>query len=387
MRGFPDKLKKEYLAVALLVGILCLILAIPVKKETINETNTAIEEKNEDLKEGAWQEQIQARLQNMLNESEGAGETKVFLTFENSWENVVEKDENQTVFQKDATGNQTPYVKMQKYPKISGVLILAKGADNPVVVQNIQEAVQALFQVEAHRIKGEAWVKKIFKKNQVIITALAIMIAVAGYINYSDTHLGMDKVLQKTGAVSDTSDTEAQETAGTDGIVEEIDSLDYDLTDESALLEENQAAGDNQAGEASASAETPGEAVLTGASTFAAQAKLNREQVRSANKETLMGIINNENIGEDKKQEAIASMVEMTDLAEQEEAAELLLEAKGFANVVVNLTNESADIIVPQEYMADDKRAQIEDIVKRKTSVPIENIVITPLEAESSDGE
>ena len=206
--------------------------------------------------------------------------------------------------------------------------------------------------------------KKIFKKNQVIITALAIMIAVAGYINYSDTHLGMDKVLQKTGAV-----------------------LDYDLTDESALLEENQAAGDNQAGEASASAETPGEAVLTGASTFAAQAKLNREQVRSANKETLMGIINNENIGEDKKQEAIASMVEMTDLAEQEEAAELLLEAKGFANVVVNLTNESADIIVPQEYMADDKRAQIEDIVKRKTSVPIENIVITPLEAESSDGE
>ena len=80
-------------------------------------------------------------------------------------------------------------------------------------------------------------------------------------------------------------------------------------------------------------------------------------------------------------------MVEMTDLAEQEEAAELLLEAKGFANVVVNLTNESADIIVPQEYMADDKRAQIEDIVKRKTSVPIENIVVTPLEAESSDGE
>ena len=32
--------------------------------------------------------------------------------------------------------------------------------------------------------------KKIFKKNQVIITALAIMIAVAGYINYSDNHLG-----------------------------------------------------------------------------------------------------------------------------------------------------------------------------------------------------
>ncbi len=153
MRGLSDKLKKEYLAVALLIGILCLILAIPTKKETTNDKNVVTENKNEELKEGAWQEQIQARLQSMLNESEGAGETKVFLTFENSWENVVEKDENQTVFEKDATGNQTPYVKTQKYPKISGVLILAKGADNPVVVQNIQEAVQALFQVEAHRIK------------------------------------------------------------------------------------------------------------------------------------------------------------------------------------------------------------------------------------------
>lgn len=70
----------------------------------------------------------------------------------------------------------------------------------------------------------------------------------------------------------------------------------------------------------------------------------------------------------------------MTELAEQEEAAELLLEAQGYENVVVNLTGESADVIVPQEYMEDTARAQIEDIVKRKTSVPVENIVITPLE-------
>ena len=55
--------------------------------------------------------------------------------------------------------------------------------------------------------------------------------------------------------------------------------------------------------------ETPGEAVLTGASNFVAQAKVSREQVRSANKETLLEIINNENIGDEQKQEAIASMV------------------------------------------------------------------------------
>ena len=47
MRGFPDKLKKEYLAVALLVGILCLMLASAVENETRNEANAAIEERGE----------------------------------------------------------------------------------------------------------------------------------------------------------------------------------------------------------------------------------------------------------------------------------------------------------------------------------------------------
>lgn len=220
--------------------------------------------------------------------------------------------------------------------------------------------------------------KKIFKKNQVIITALAIMIAVAGYINYSDSQFGTSKE-KKTEDNKETA-SETQE------IVEEIESLDYDITDETAMLEENQKAQEQEGEtETEAETETPGEAVLTGSSNFAAQAKVNREQVRSANKETLLEIINNENLGEEQKQDAVNSMVNMTNLAEQEEAAELLLEAQGFSNIVVNLTGDSADVIVPKEYMEDARRAQIEDIVKRKTSVPAENIVITPLEGESEE--
>lgn len=220
--------------------------------------------------------------------------------------------------------------------------------------------------------------KKIFKKNQVIITALAIMIAVAGYINYSDSHLGMDSALKK-GTDSEKASAETKE------IVEEIESLDYDITDETALLEENEKVAEKT--ENTGEEETPGEAVLTGSSNFVAQAKVNREQVRSANKETLLEIINNKNLGEEQKQEAVNSMVNMTDLAEQEEAAELLLDAQGFSNVVVNLTGDSADVIVPKEYMEDARRAQIEDIVKRKTSVPAENIVITPLEENTEENQ
>ena len=201
--------------------------------------------------------------------------------------------------------------------------------------------------------------KKIVKKNQVIITSLAILIAVAGYLNFADVDLGFkDKE-----ASTDSSSI--------------LDQVEYDLSDETALLDENGA--DGSIGDSTDVSSTPGEAVLTSASDFAAQAKLSREQVRSQNKADLQEILNNTEVGDDQKQQAVNTMVSMTDVAEKEAAAEMLLEAKGFENVVVNLTGETADVVVPDTDLEDAKRAQIEDIVKRKTGLAPENIVITPL--------
>lgn len=207
--------------------------------------------------------------------------------------------------------------------------------------------------------------KKVIKKNQVIITSLAILIAVAGYLNFADVDLGFKDKEASTDSSS------ILEDAG------------YDLTDATALLDENQS--DKSASLTddgltdSQETDTPGEAVLTGSTGFAAQAKISREQIRSQNKADLQDIINNEGIDDEEKQEAIHTMVSMTDLSEKEAAAELLLEAKGFKDVVVNLTGETADIVVPDAELSDAQRAQIEDIVKRKTGIAAENIVITPL--------
>lgn len=201
--------------------------------------------------------------------------------------------------------------------------------------------------------------KKIMKKNQVIITSLAILIAVAGYLNFADVDLGFKDKETSTDSSSI------------------LDDVDYDLTDETALLDENGADGTTQS-EVMDTA-SPGEVVLTGASDFAAQAKVSREQVRSQNKADLQAIISNKDISDEEKQNAINTMVSMTDLTEKEAAAELLLEAKGFENVIVNLTGETADVVVPDADLEDAKRAQIEDIVKRKTGVAAESIVITPL--------
>lgn len=202
--------------------------------------------------------------------------------------------------------------------------------------------------------------KKILKKNQVIITSLAVLIAIAGYLNFADVDLGLKN---------------KEASADSSSILEDVD---YDLTDETALLDEN-GADSSLTDVQDQTTSTPGEVVLTAASDFAAQAKLSREQIRSQNKADLQAIINNQDLGDDQKQEAVSTMVSMADLTEKESAAELLLEAKGFENVIVNLTGETADVVVPEADLTDAKRAQIEDIVKRKTGIAPENIVITPL--------
>lgn len=231
--------------------------------------------------------------------------------------------------------------------------------------------------------------KNIFKKNQMIITALAIMIAVAGYLNYSGSRLDSAKVSGEAGTKEDDADAAADISAediyAQTGLEElqfadkEIASLDQDPEDlDAAASKETETAEVDET-------EEPGEAVLASSSTagvgIAAEAKVTREQLRSKNKETLLDVINNTNIPDAQKQAAVDSMVELTDIAEREAAAEILLEAKGFEDVVVSITNGQADVVVNMAKVDDAGRAQIEDIVMRKTGIAGENIVITPAAA------
>ena len=190
--------------------------------------------------------------------------------------------------------------------------------------------------------------KRIVRKNQLIITALAIMIAAAGYLNYSGTQLE-EAVSQRT--------MQEEQVLMENG---------YEMTPEGEVTD------------------TPGEAVLTSVSgsDFTASAKLTREQIRAQNKETLMEVINNDMIAEEQKQSAIDSITSLTEISEREAAAELLLDAKGFEDSVVSITDNSADVVIHMAEISESQRAQIEDIVKRKAEIPGENIVITPVSGE-----
>ena len=211
--------------------------------------------------------------------------------------------------------------------------------------------------------------KRLFKKNQIIITTLAIMIAVAGYLNYSGRIFGESGKAEATNGelanqelLDITSEDGAQETAG------DIESQDQEVAD--GTVEG-----------------TPGEAVLTNVEDVTgvvAEAKVTREQVRAKNKETLLEIIDNTNLSDEQKQDAINQMIAMTELAEKEAAVETMLASKGFSDTVVSLTAETADVVVNSAELTDANRAQIEDIITRKAEIAPENIVITPIYSKDS---
>ena len=219
--------------------------------------------------------------------------------------------------------------------------------------------------------------KRLFRKNQIIITSLAIMIVIAGYLNFTvdQTKPVKQEAAAETAEKIREENIQAEEAAA--GAEADITSFpDEDLASVSA---EAESTADTETPEG----ENVGEAVLTSsasAGAFSASAKLNREQVRSKNEASLLEIINNTDISEDMKADAIASMNRMTDRAEKELDAELLLEAKGFKDSVVSINDDSVDVIVGAAGITDEQKAQIEDIVTRKTERNVSDIVITTME-------
>ena len=242
--------------------------------------------------------------------------------------------------------------------------------------------------------------KKIFRKNQLVITALALMIAVAGYFSYMNNNIDEDGTAAASANVNLLEDD--YEISDEDTIIEGEIFTDEGDGEELVFAESTEKTGDAQetagsaqetadTAESAADAENPGEAVLTSTTIsnmdYAAEMKLNREQIRSKNKESLLEIVNNTAISEDLKQDAVNKMIAMTDIAEREAAAEMLLEAKGFSDVVVSITEDSCDVVLNMGEVTDAKRAQVEDIVKRKTNVSAEKIVITPIAVEQTAAE
>lgn len=176
-----DVSKKSQLLLILLVGLLLVVIAIPTKKtenergteETV-DTETAVAA-SDITKYSAY---LEEKIAGALEHVSGVGKTEIVITFSSNGQKIVEKDqqsdsqkttesdsaggtrdsedrssERTSIYIQEADGTQTPYISEELLPEIQGVLVIAEGGDNAVVVKNITEAIQALFGLEAHKIK------------------------------------------------------------------------------------------------------------------------------------------------------------------------------------------------------------------------------------------
>lgn len=170
------KLKKEQIVVWLLLLALLVVILWPTGSR---EEDPSVEAENQvDVSGVQSQEEVMEQaLADTLSQVNGVGAVQVALTLESTNRKIVEKDvpdsqsseirkngeessesvsssqEESTVYERDGSGAEIPYVVSEEYPAVRGVLVVAEGGDDPVVIQEIQEAVMALFDVDAHKIK------------------------------------------------------------------------------------------------------------------------------------------------------------------------------------------------------------------------------------------
>lgn len=202
--------------------------------------------------------------------------------------------------------------------------------------------------------------KRILGRNQLIITTLAALIAVAGYLNFTEKNdiARKDKLKDKPVAEAGVN-ANANESTEQEKSTDDIESNDQDVQS------------------------TPGEAIFvnaTGTIDFIVEAKLSKEYVRATNSENLNAIIANKDLSTEEKKAAVDKVAEIADISEKEIAAENLIMAKGFKDVVVTMTDGYVDVIIVSKEMDDTTRAQIEDIVKRKLEVSADKITINVID-------
>ena len=209
------------------------------------------------------------------------------------------------------------------------------------------------------------------KRNQVVVTALAVMIAAAGYLNFTES--------RSSGDITDVDlndPTSYEALLNDDGSIATIaDDADTDGLEIALGIDDTAEVYDDTGAAVYVSAQ---------ADTYFVQAKLEREQARASQKDMLTEMINNTNVDETKKQECADNLLEIQQRIEKETAAEDMIESKGFSEAYVRIDDDTVDVVVNKSELTDTELAQIMDIVTRKTGMSESQVRISPLKSQTA---
>jgi hypothetical protein len=206
---------------------------------------------------------------------------------------------------------------------------------------------------------------KLFKKNQVIIYVIALMLVVAGYLNF-------------------TADNNLNSAVLTSSSEEELDKManigDAQLVSSNVVSEENS----TQENISNANTETnTNNTIVTSSSSlnndneYFSKSKLERDTMYSQQLETYENILNSSNSLETQKQSATEEIKKINDIKNGIMICENLIKTKGFEDVVIFVNGDSINVIVKDEQLAAEKVAQIQNIISRELNAKVENIHIS----------
>lgn len=185
------------------------------------------------------------------------------------------------------------------------------------------------------------------KRNQLIITAMATLVAIAGYVSFGDTSQASKKE-----NVSNAIEAE--------GNVETTEGEKINV----------------------------GEAVLVsadGGKNSLAEAKLEKQYMRAQLSEELLKIIENVDIEDDVKRSAIDKYTDLSSVAEKEVMAENEIRLRGYDNCVVTKIDDKVQALIINEAIEISELTKIEDALKDIFSVPLKNITITVVDNNESN--
>ena len=207
--------------------------------------------------------------------------------------------------------------------------------------------------------------KMILKKNQVIISVIAIMLIAAGYMNYTANN----KQTLQTAALKD---SEKYGDLG-DATLVSTNAVSENVEETGALVEntpENiETVTENTVSETSVPAVSDNQ--------YFAESKLEREKMYSQMLESYQKIINNSQISDKQKAISQNEIEKINDTKNAIMISENLLKNKGFEDLIIFVNGDSISIVIKAKELTQEQIAQVQNIIVRELKADIENIHIS----------